>query len=278
VSKIGWDELLKSRSAVFVMEEEYRMQKAQADIQQHFSADGHADEGGYNGLPNVGAGSMDGALVAPVGRRKGEADDDASTRAVVSPPHDRATSVAGSDVPGPDVPTIVISAEADGQKEEVDAATAANGDAKESQQVSAGGERGEMDTLEKPVQSAVRDEKQELSTANSPQVQETFSFSNKRLCERWLDNLFMVLYEVGFTFSSRSRSCLNNNGRTCAYGQFSERKSRISRRSVWLIARRRWSGRSWEISDFGYTIRKTPRNRTNGVSTRRATRTNRGQS
>ena len=29
VSQIGWDELLKCRSQVFVMEEEYRMQKAQ---------------------------------------------------------------------------------------------------------------------------------------------------------------------------------------------------------------------------------------------------------
>ncbi len=28
VSQIGWDELLKTRSAVFVMEEEYRAQKA----------------------------------------------------------------------------------------------------------------------------------------------------------------------------------------------------------------------------------------------------------
>src|ERR1700710_3000308 len=34
VSDIGWDELLKTRSAVFVMEEEYRMQKVQADIQK----------------------------------------------------------------------------------------------------------------------------------------------------------------------------------------------------------------------------------------------------
>ncbi|TFY80973.1 hypothetical protein EWM64_g3038 [Hericium alpestre] len=33
VSHIGWDELLKTRSAVFVMEEEYRMQKAQTEIQ-----------------------------------------------------------------------------------------------------------------------------------------------------------------------------------------------------------------------------------------------------
>ncbi|KAG2003572.1 ChAPs family protein [Coprinopsis cinerea AmutBmut pab1-1] len=32
VSQIGWDELLKTRSSVFVMEEEYRMQKAQAEV------------------------------------------------------------------------------------------------------------------------------------------------------------------------------------------------------------------------------------------------------
>jgi Chs5-Arf1p-binding protein BUD7/BCH1 len=32
ISEIGWDELLKTRSAVFVMEEEYRMQKSQADL------------------------------------------------------------------------------------------------------------------------------------------------------------------------------------------------------------------------------------------------------
>lgn len=31
-------------------------------------------------------------------------------------------------------------------------------------------------------------------------VDETMSFSTKRLCERWLDNLFMVLYEVSFLF------------------------------------------------------------------------------
>lgn len=33
-SKIGWDDLLKCRSQVFVMEEEYRMQKAKEDIQK----------------------------------------------------------------------------------------------------------------------------------------------------------------------------------------------------------------------------------------------------
>lgn len=34
VSKIGWDNLLKCRSEVFVMEEEYRMQKAKEDSQK----------------------------------------------------------------------------------------------------------------------------------------------------------------------------------------------------------------------------------------------------
>lgn len=33
-SKIGWDDLLKCRSQVFVMEEEYRMQKAKEDVEK----------------------------------------------------------------------------------------------------------------------------------------------------------------------------------------------------------------------------------------------------
>lgn len=37
-SKIGWDDLLKCRSYVFVMEEEYRMQKAKEDTQKSSSS------------------------------------------------------------------------------------------------------------------------------------------------------------------------------------------------------------------------------------------------
>lgn len=56
-----------------------------------------------------------------------------------------------------------------------------------------------VDSLEKPVQAAENQE----GESGQPQSQEPFSFSNKRLCERWLDNLFMVLYEVctGLTWS-----------------------------------------------------------------------------
>jgi hypothetical protein len=58
----------------------------------------------------------------------------------------------------------------------------------------AGGAAGMRALVEKPVQAAA-DDKQDLGDLGS-QPAEPFSFSNKRLCERWLDNLFMVLYEV----------------------------------------------------------------------------------
>ncbi|KAI9341620.1 Chs5p-Arf1p-binding proteins-domain-containing protein [Pilaira anomala] len=46
----------------------------------------------------------------------------------------------------------------------------------------------EASVEKKPTTAAEEDEEQE-------QKEVSFSFGNKRLCERWLDNLFMVLYE-----------------------------------------------------------------------------------
>ncbi len=66
----------------------------------------------------------------------------------------------------------------------------ANGDTKEKEK-----EPPETAGLEKPVPSASGDASDSQDDAMSP-AQDGFSFSNKRLCERWLDNLFMILYEV----------------------------------------------------------------------------------
>ncbi|RPD57000.1 chaps-domain-containing protein [Lentinus tigrinus ALCF2SS1-7] len=175
VSQIGWDELLKTRSSVFVMEEEYRMQKAQSDAHPHSA-------------PPTKVIHEDGTVSSP----KHGASDDASTRGMVSP----TTSVPDEDGEGAKddgdsekhapvadgLPTIRISTES--------AREAANGlqEVKENgvkESTSAG------DSLEKPVQAA---ENQDGEIRQAPS-QEPFSFSNKRLCERWLDNLFMVLYE-----------------------------------------------------------------------------------
>ncbi|KAI0044319.1 chaps family protein [Auriscalpium vulgare] len=192
VSQIGWDELLKSRSAVFVMEEEYRMQKAQADIRA-------VDDGD--------------AVIPEDGAPRGElADDDASTRGVRSAEsahgsnmgsvsaHDvkvleaaaEAAEAAAhvSDVEEEDgIPTIRISTESsretkvevNGKEEEVKEEVKTNGVLEHA--------------LQQPVQAAAGEGEQENSEAGGNPAQEPFSFTNKRLCERWLDNLFMVLYE-----------------------------------------------------------------------------------
>ncbi|KAJ7753788.1 Chs5p-Arf1p-binding proteins-domain-containing protein, partial [Mycena metata] len=155
VAQIGWDELLKTRSAVFVMEEEYRMQKAQGDFATAGSPGGHARR---------------------EARRTDEADN-ASTRGMVSP---GGSAVSCYDEMG----SRRFGFRAESDRDEMSVKTAVN-------------------TLERPVQAAAGDEEDTAGADKDkkgkepapPLPQEPFSFSNKRLCERWLDNLFMVLYE-----------------------------------------------------------------------------------
>lgn len=172
VSQIGWDELLKTRSAVFVMEEEYRMQKAHVDI-------------------------------AAATREEVVADDDASTKGVRAPPsvsqENSPTSSVGQSLTETivgdaesTIPTIRISTESarEASMKVEKAAAAAKTNGLECDPVVKG--------LQQPAQAAASDsdESKDATPIGGPGAQESFSFSNKRLCERWLDNLFMVLYEV----------------------------------------------------------------------------------
>lgn len=115
------------------------------------------------------------------------------------------------------IPTIRISTESDRDFDEDGNATDAspkgkdvNGDAPKATTNGFDNSRDVSELgLEKPAQAAagteeggLGDDKDKESLHESPlpstQTQsgsESFSFSNKRLCERWLDNLFMVLYE-----------------------------------------------------------------------------------
>ncbi|KDQ10467.1 hypothetical protein BOTBODRAFT_36171 [Botryobasidium botryosum FD-172 SS1] len=194
VSQIGWDELLKTRSAVFVMEEEYRMQKAQADIR---AIDGDRSDSNGNGVVIY----EDGSVRAPGATGTNvdlTADDDASTRGVTGPP---SVGIQSPELVSPAIPMIKISSESDREREQegIDAAL------EESGTIADGNESGSTDAapvgngamVEKPKQAAANEED---GAGGGPAgdiaaAQEGFSFSNKRLCERWLDNLFMVLYE-----------------------------------------------------------------------------------
>ncbi|KAI0036226.1 Chs5p-Arf1p-binding proteins-domain-containing protein [Vararia minispora EC-137] len=185
VAQIGWDELLKTRSAVFVMEEEYRMQKAQAEIAAvqgngngngNESGTGEADDASTRGLHSAGSS----------GGHTDEVDGDvASTLAE--------TEETAVERPEPEgLPTIRISTESARE------AKAAREEEKVREHEKEKAMRNGVEAgLQQPVQAAAGDEEGEKDAqpnGNGP-LPEPFSFSNKRLCERWLDNLFMVLYE-----------------------------------------------------------------------------------
>ena len=177
-----------------MMEEEYRMQKAQSEILTV------ASDLAVNGGAVI---HEDGTVTHPVNLKKtstvedkdNEVDDDASTRGVHENLGDSESPTSSSvEEVAAGIPTIRISTESNREKEKQ-----ANGDegAKQNEMTEVPGS-----TLEKPVQAAAGEDKeaggtQETSTPNT--AQEPFSFSNKRLCERWLDNLFMVLYEVNIS-------------------------------------------------------------------------------
>jgi hypothetical protein len=129
VSKIGWDELLKTRSAVFVMEEEYRLHKNTTELDA--------------------------------------AADDASTTAIRSPAQPNTQPSTQPNTPS-DIPTIRISSESD--------------------RVRPNGKHEPV--LEKPeLAQANESPSSPMPMANGEEV--VSAFSNKRLCERWLDNLFL---------------------------------------------------------------------------------------
>lgn len=234
VSDIGWDELLKTRSVVFVMEEEYRMQKAQADIQKVVTSNGARNvSDDVTVIHEDGSVTMGSATLA---------DDDASIRGMSSP---LSESESKPEIEGglsaSAIPIIRVSSEYDTEREIAESTR--NGIA-EQDEVAESANMQSL-TLEKPVQAAAGAEPEPSQPSNSNQ--EAFSFTNKRLCERWLDNLFMVLYEVRIIPQLAGRS-LNPMylPRTCGCGLSSEQKSHISKHSTLLTGKLASSGRSSE--------------------------------
>jgi hypothetical protein len=185
------------------MEEEYRMQKAQSDVRQSLKS----------AFPNtVKESDVGTAVIHEDGTVVGSLDDDASTRGVLAPstPGLEADDANGNVA----IPTIHVST--DSLDDADDTSDTTNTDQQDEQKQDRGKGRAMEDNeseekpqngiskpngvdahkLEKPEQAAAGEDESKGNEASTP-ASEPFSFSNKRLCERWLDNLFMVLYEVG---------------------------------------------------------------------------------
>lgn len=207
------------------MEEEYRAQKVAAATVQTPTKESHVI---------LGDGSVrDSGVSLSNGKPRHSADDDASTRGIQSPKDGQASAAGsvgsvsatnGNLNPNanavPPIPVIKVSTESDREKEheelekqgvdlngthtisEHPSAEGSEAGDEHGQEITVGSEAGLA--LEKPVAAAANEEPEDaVGGRSSPRPGEKqlppgdgFSFSNKRLCERWLDNLFMVLYEV----------------------------------------------------------------------------------
>ncbi|CAG8757626.1 4368_t:CDS:10 [Cetraspora pellucida] len=229
VAKIGWDELLKCRSSVFVMEEEYRLQKAAEEERrnQKLVVNNKPHEKEDNKEPDVikvkTNGVNDSSQSIPTITISGDSNNDKEHNVSPDSQENKTTLETVNENPEQ-------SSEAEQNLEETD-----NNDDNEEQEQkkninhNAPADEQSVDSLEevnlddeksgvgetsapviefkgpeleKPTQAANDDKNESQSLNNDDQNKDAalrkdyaFSFNNKRLCERWLDNLFMVLYE-----------------------------------------------------------------------------------
>lgn len=143
---IGWDQLLKTRSQVFVMEEEYRSER-QHSVTPKAPTSKNASTVALSGTPN-GKTNAEGSN-SDVSSEDGVEDSQANKDSPVS----RENGVEESSV---------MAAER---------------------------------SMEKPVPTITAEEVKAGNDEPESSQSGYAGFQNKRLCERWLDNLFMVLYE-----------------------------------------------------------------------------------
>lgn len=142
--------------------------------------------------------------------RAGGADENASTRAIVGEGIDPAPTLADQKPVAigdefDDTTSDPEDAEVDGfpeEKEETESTEETpEGNGEDAEAASTNGlaptvdDATTLNSVERPSLVAMKEEGGD-DESKSPVPPQDYSFSNKRLCERWLDNLFMVLYEV----------------------------------------------------------------------------------
>lgn len=226
VAQVGWDELLRARSEVFVMEEEYRMQKQMQDgSPMPESADTGIDEAVENGADDNASTHALRSSITESNRPSSpngplQSKKRTQTNGSISPGSDPQKDLQRSpEPPASPIPEIRISE----HNEEDDSAEEKEGDQSDSAHDAAQSSMtGPAPGVEKPATthlSEAHDAQEDeiargagasqsdldepasapttLQEANK-QTSSRPSLVDKRLCERWLDNLFMVLYEVSY--------------------------------------------------------------------------------
>ncbi|RUS23169.1 hypothetical protein BC937DRAFT_91754 [Endogone sp. FLAS-F59071] len=193
VAKIGWDELLKCRSGVFVMEEEYRMQKA-VEEERKGSAAMEGLKAARAKRESLVAARMEEKAEEKAeeeAKANGEAEEEAEEKREEKEEKEEKSEEKNEDDDklAEELEDVKLD---DGEEKKEDEESEEERLAREQEEALKAAAL-EESKMEKPQQAA--EEQKELKDATNGKNEYSFSFSNKRLCERWLDNLFMVLYE-----------------------------------------------------------------------------------
>lgn len=185
-AKIGWDQLLKIRSNVFVMEDEYRSERQDAAAPAP-SAKRSPSIDGLRGTPEPSANGHDAeeeekdedAREKTNGDREEEKDKNAENDG------EEKTNETGEDGDST-TPTLTNGKGAESKVEKPEHTI-------DPGKVKADAIKSDSDNVGLALPA------QPVDTADPPQTATTEEhlsrLNNKRLCERWLDSLFMVLYE-----------------------------------------------------------------------------------
>ncbi|RKP09498.1 Chs5p-Arf1p-binding proteins-domain-containing protein, partial [Thamnocephalis sphaerospora] len=169
--KIGWEELLRCRSGAFVMEEEYRMVKRDEED------------------------TVETGMVPPEGEEEKQ-----TPIAKVPTPDAATTTTANTEAATTEAVCEEEKSAKEEKEEEKKEATPENGQTEEASQATSPPVSNIMrpkGTAEGPIPDGDSDASNEDDTSDANQFsvngKNSRQFNAKRLCERWLDNLFMVL-------------------------------------------------------------------------------------
>ncbi|MBW0504708.1 hypothetical protein O181_044423 [Austropuccinia psidii MF-1] len=188
---IGWDELLKCRSQVFVMEEEYRQQRSENE---------HHSSTQTQQIIKENKSQLDQHTSKPT--------ENGPTKEISPqlPSPDSENSQANGTLPSSPIPTITVSTSDNPQTHDPENSKETPlenfDDSHSKSEVEAVPPISPMarpaNGVDKPMAahaSPISTEQLEENTSSAKKAKGRNTFMNKRLCERWLDNLFMVLYE-----------------------------------------------------------------------------------
>ncbi|KAI0233732.1 bud site selection protein [Massospora cicadina] len=185
VFKVGWDELLRSRSSTFVMEEEYRMQKFRDD----------KPPPPYNKL-TVGASAEPANEPSEPLKEPTTELATGGTRERDRPPALNEGPESAASEPLPTIPVEEDSPVTSDFAEGASKAPPKTADPGAAEELAS--KMSDISLKDYPAAASIRP-----TPVGSPSMSpEPTAFHHKRLCERWLDNLFMVLYEDLRTFTA----------------------------------------------------------------------------